>query len=433
MTRRTSTILIVLSVLMIFLLIGGLFVAKKKGWVGADRSTKVAIEQAELRDIVQTVVANGKIFPEVEVIVTPDVSGEIIDLKVEEGDSVKVGQTLLRIEPELIESSVERAKAAVSTAKANAANTSARIGQLQAQLDNANRELTRTTQLFNEDIVSLRDKEQAETAVLSLEAEIQAMQQSLEAANFNIQSAQATSREAGKTLARTSMGSPMTGIVSSLSVEQGERVVGTSQFQGTEIMRIANFGSMELRVEVSENDVLKVSKGDSVVIEVDAYYDRTFSGKVSSISNATQSAMAALSNDQVTNYTVKIRIDGESYADLLKESNRFPFRPGMSASADIVTKVLKDVLTIPTTCVTTRELEDSEKGETEEVVFLVDAGKVSRVQVKSGIQDDRFVELKEGLLEGSQVVSAPYRAISEELEDGTAVKVVDRDDLYGSK
>jgi len=143
--------------------------------------------------------------------------------------------------------------------------------------------------------------------------------------------------------------------------------------------------------------------------------------------------MAALSNDQVTNYTVKIRIDGESYADLLKESNRFPFRPGMSASADIVTKVLKDVLTIPTTCVTTRELEDSEKGETEEVVFLVDAGKVSRVQVKSGIQDDRFVELKEGLLEGSQVVSAPYRAISEELEDGTAVKVVDRDDLYGSK
>lgn len=431
--RSKSTLLIVLAVLLIFLIIGGLFVAKKKGWVGTDPSTKVAVEEVKLRDIVQTVVANGKIYPEVEVIVTPDVSGEIIALQVEEGDSVKAGQTLLRIEPELIESSVERAKAAVNTAKANAANLGARIGQLQTQLDNANRELARTTQLFNEDIVSLRDKEQAETSVLSLEAEIEAARQSLEAANFNIQSAQATSREAGKTLARTSMGSPMTGIVSSLSVEKGERVVGTSQFQGTEIMRIANYGSMELRVEVSENDVLKVSKGDSVIIEVDAYYDRTFSGKVTTISNATQSAMAALSNDQVTNYTVKIRIDSESYADLLKESNRFPFRPGMSASADIVTKVLEDAISVPTTCVTTRELEDSETEETEEVVFVIDAGKVSQVSVKSGIQDDRFVELKEGLSEGSQVVSAPYRAISEELEDGTAVKVVDRDELYGSK
>ncbi len=429
--------LLILVLLVIFGLVGGLVYAKNKGWVGAKPEKKVVVELAEIRTMVQTVSANGKIYPEVEVIISPDVSGEIIALNVAEGDSIKAGQSLLKIEPELIQSSVERAEAAVNTAKANAANTAARITQLNAQIEKAQRELNRAIQLEADGIVSLAQKQDAETALFSLKADLEASRQSLEGANYNIKSAEATAREAKKTLARTNMSSPMTGIVSSLSVEKGERVVGTSQFQGTEIMRIAQYNSMELRVDVSENDVLKVNVGDSAIIEIDAYLDRQFAGKVSSISNASQSVMA-VSNDQVTNYTVRIRLEASSYTDLLEKSGKFPFRPGMSASADIVTEVLEDVLSVPTTSVTTRAIPDSlqtEKNgdEREEVVFTAEGGMARKVPVSAGIQDDRYIQILAGLQEGEKVVTAPYKAISEDLRDEMLINVVEKDELYGSK
>lgn len=443
MARSGKNTLLIVLVILVLLSVAGLFFAKKMGYIGQKRLTKVSVEQVKNRTIVETVSASGKIYPEVEVKLTSDVSGEIIQLLVQEGDSVTKGKLLAKIEPDLYSTAVERAQAAVNSAKANSANAKARIIQIEAQVEQARRAYNRSKSLYEQQVVSQTEFEDAGTAVVNMEAELEAARQSQQASGYNVKSAEAGLNEANKSLRKTSLYAPMSGIISRLNVEEGERVVGTAQFEGTELLRIANFDEMELRVDVSENDVVKVREGHRAVVEIDAYGDRKFEGKVTRISNSNGNALS-MSNDQVTNFTVRIRLGKASYQDLLDDGNRFAFRPGMSASSDIETKRLEDILTVPIQAVVTREVPDSLKNgqnddELLEVVFTVNENgiesQVQRHEVKTGVQDNKYIEIKEGLSGGGTVniVNAPYQTISKKLEDGMEVEVVEKDKLFQKK
>lgn len=421
---------------MLLIMMAGMVFGKKKGWIGQGDLMKVSTESVELRSIIETVTASGKIYPATELGLTADVSGEIISLEIEEGDTVKQGQLLVKINPDLYQSMVERAKAAVNTARSNESSSKSRITQLQPQINKAKRDLDRSKELFDADVVSEVEFLNAQTVYESLQADLITAEQSIEASGYQVKSSQATLKEAQDNLKRTNLYAPMSGIVSVLNIEEGERVVGTSQFQGTELMRIANFNLMELQVEVSENDVIKVNEGDTAIVEVDAYYDREFLGQVSKISNAA-ALNQALGNDQVTNFTVRILLNPESYEDLMKTGQRFPFRPGFSASADIQTNKETDILTIPIQSVTTRALADSlqtDKTKDEdvirEVVFVYSGGEVEEREVHTGMQDETYIHIKEGLKKDEEVVNAPYRAISKKLEHGKEVEKVEKEKLF---
>lgn len=657
--KRSNQLLKYLGIAVVLLILGAI-VAKQMGWAGKKELTKIAVEKAERRTIIETVAASGKIFPEVEVKIAPDVSGEVIEVAIEEGDTVKKGQLLARIDPQIYESLVDRAKAAVDGAKSNTANSDARIiqaearidqfearkqqvetrrkqfesrrkqlearrtqvkaggeqfgasekriqaskeqyesqkqqleaqkqqfeaqkeqlesqkqqfeaqkqqlearkqqfearkqqlkareKQIQAQIDNAQKNYDRNKQLFDEDIISQADLDNielqlktvkadkeslaAEKASLdseivgldaeiasvdaqklslsaeqkninaqqknldaqqsglnagqknleadqftlkaektrlggdqltlsaeeialdgeiaaleaellglegeltALKADVTAAEKTAEGSTFNVKSAQASLKEAKDNLRRTNIYAPVDGIVSSLNVEAGERVVGTSQFAGTEIINVAGFDEMEVQVDVSENDILRVKLGDTVIVEIDAYLDRDFTGIVSEIANSAQSGAAALATDQITNYKVKIRLLRESYQDLFNQY-ALPFRPGMSASVEIQTKKVSKVIAVPIQSVTTRELPDSlkkdtgkEEDEIEEVVFVYEEGKVAKKKVKVGIQNESYIQILSGLAANEEVVSAPYRAISKKLKADMEVEKVDKDKLY---
>jgi len=421
------------------------------------KGEKVTVEEASRRMIVEEVSASGKVFPQTEVKISSDVSGEIVELLVEEGDSVVSGQLLAKIDPDAYQSQVERGVAGVNSAKAQLANSRSQIEQFKAQKENIEAQLInaeeiykRNKQLHEEGVVSDADLQQSKSSLDALranykaaEANINAAEESARASKFSVQSAEASLKELRTSLNRTDIYAPMSGIISRLNVEEGERVVGTIQMTGTEMMRIANLNAMEVRVEVSENDVPRVSIGDEVAIEVDAYLNRTFRGKVTQIANsATNTATAAsLTSDQVTNFEVRINIEPDSYDDLITAGNPYPFRPGMSASVDIRTEQVKDALSIAIQSVTTREKEDAkqkqgqEEDEIEnddllEVVFVVAADTVAMVEVKTGVQDDTYIQVLSGLEEGQKVVTGPYAAISRKLEQGDPVQLVDEDELY---
>lgn len=437
----------ILSILSILLLITGLW-AKKQGWIGKKILTKISVETASQRTIIETVSASGKIYPEIEVKISPDVSGEIVDLLIEEGDSVAAGQLLARVKPDMYNSMVEQAQATVNSSQANASNAAARIKQLEIQKAQQERDLKRLQQLYDDQVIARTELQTAETALLATQAEIEASKDLVSAARYNTAGASANLKEAKNNLSKTNIYAPMSGIISRLDVEKGERVVGTSQFQGTEMMRIANFKVMEVRVDVSENDIVKVKLGDTAIVEVDAYMGKKFKGIVTQIMNANASTAAAAvtsTTDQVTNYTVKIRLMKDTYQELMNKESSFPFRPGMSASAKIQTKTLRNILTVPIQSVATREITDSlkqqhttttlnSKAEDEEdmleVVFVHDNGKVYQREVSIGIQDEQYIEVRQGLKAGEQVVSAPYRAITKTLKDSTAVEVVKKEDLF---
>ena len=413
------------------------------------KGVTVDVEKAELRTIKETVAASGRIFPEVEVKISSDVSGEIVDLYVAEGDSVVAGQLLAKIDPDTYISAVERGKAAVSSAKsqlaiakANKESSIAQKEQILAQLKNAQNILERNKQLKDEGIVSQAEYEQSLANVENLqanlrssEASIRSAEQSIKGNEFSIESAEASLKEMKTSLSRTTIKAPVDGIVSSLSVEKGERVVGTIQMTGTEMMRIANLNTMEVQVDVSENDIIKVSLGDKVDIEVDAFLDQKVTGVVTEIANSASNLATAttLNTDQVTNFIVKIRINQDSYKHLVTPGMQYPFRPGMSASVDIYTEEVVDVVTVPIQCITARELEvedadgkKKDEKEFKEVAFLVSSDTVSMVQVKTGIQDDEFIQILEGISEGDDVVSGPYSAISEKLDDGDTVNIKEK-------
>jgi len=414
------------------------------------KGTKVETEIVENRTIREMVSASGKVFPQTEVKISSDVSGEIVELFVEEGDSVIQGQLLAKIDPEVVKSQVERGDANLNSTKAQLANARSQVEnsiaqkeQIQAQLVNAREIHRRNEQLKKDGVISdadfdasLSNVQALEANLRSAEASINAAKESVRSSEYQVKSAEATLKELKTSLSRTSIYAPSNGIISRLDVEQGERVVGTIQMTGTEMMRIANLNAMEVRVEVSENDIPRVSIGDEVAIEVDAYIDRTFRGTVTQIANSAvnvSTTTAALTNDQVTNFEVRINIDPASYQDLVSPNQPYPFRPGMSATVEINTETLENVASVPIQAVTTREKEDK-KGKEDileddimEVVFVVKGDTVHMQPVQTGIQDDSYIQVIGGLELGDEVVTGPYNAVARVLEAGEAIIVENED------
>jgi len=426
------------------LLVAG-FLYKKNS---APKGEGVEYDTIEKRTIREKVSASGRVYPEKEVKISSDVSGEIVTLFVEEGDSVYQGQLLLKIDPEAYLSAVEQGEANLNNARAQTSNSRAQIEssvaqkeQLVAQLKQAQLLHERNVKLKSDGVISdaefeesLANVESIEANIRSAEASIRSAQESAKAAEFTVKSASAQVKELRTNLGRTSIKAPTSGIITSLAVEEGERVVGTAQMAGTEMMRVSNLNVMEVQVEVSENDILKVELNDEVEIEVDAYVDRKFIGFVTEIANsAANSATAAtgsLNTDQVTNFIVKIIINPDSYKDIISPINPYPFRPGMSASVDIITSVKDGIVTAPIQAITVRKQnEDDDKNEEmDEVVFSMNADTAVKHIVTTGIQDDDYIEILSGLDEGQKIISGPYSVVSRTLESGTEVREKEEED-----
>lgn len=454
MNKKLKWIIISLVLLIVILV-----VLKKTGVLGKDEGIKVTAEKVQKRTIVETVNASGKIYPEVEVKLSPDISGEIIELNVAEGDSVKKGQVLAKIYGDIYATQRDQAAAIVNQQQAQLEDAQAGLGALEAQLDQAKKTYDMQKQLYDEKVISRNEFNTADAAYKTALANLNAAKQGVKGSYASVQSAKAALQKANKDISLATLKSPMDGVVSLLSVKKGERVVGSSMMAGTEMMRIADLSKIEVRVDVGENDIPKVRLGDSASIEVDAYNDRKFTGVVTQIASSnngasTQSDLANTSTD-VTNYKVYIRLNPDSYQDLANASKtkRFPFRPGMSASADIQTKTHVNVLSIPINSVTTREKNDSTgntmntpasnqdvavsnpgDNDLDVVVFVVQSdGKVKKQKVKTDIQDINYIEITDGLQEGQEVVTGPYDVVSKTLKDGDKVKVVPKNQVFSSK
>ncbi|MFM2137943.1 MAG: hypothetical protein RJA57_250 [Bacteroidota bacterium] len=446
MSKKWKRILIGAGVLLVGLFIIG---RMKSG----EKPEKVATEKAGRRTIIETVNASGKVYPEVEVKISPDISGEITELNVQEGDSVRRGQVLARIYADIYALQRDEAASRVNQTSATVDNGQAALESLKANLDLARQNYDRNRKLFDDKVISRAELEQLETALRSAQATYDAAQQNIRGLKASVQASQVNLNRANKDLGRTTLIAPMDGVISSLRVKKGERVAGNSFNVGTEMMTVADMSVLEVRVDVGENDIVKIHIGDSADVEVDAYNNRKFRGVVTKISSSTTggTGLAAASND-VTNYEVRIRLDKSSYADLA--GNTFPFRPGMNASADIKTRRMDNVLAVPITAVNARvkgsdksmeerkkeEQAGKEEGqaeteadgdELEEVVFVLQAdGTVKKAVVRTGIQDINYIEVLGGLNAGDVVVTAPYNAISKKLKSGMKVKVVGKDKLF---
>ena len=430
---------IVLLIIAIVVLIAG----KKMGWFGKEFTISVATEKVEAKTLTEFITANGKIQPETQVKISPDVSGEVIELNVEEGDEVVKGDLLCVIKPEMYISALNRAEATLNSSKA-------RLAQAEAQQIERELAFNRAKQLFDSNTIPLSEFETAQAAYKVAQAEVKAAQ-------FSVKSAEATVSESQEQLTKTKIYAPISGTVSALNIEKGERVVGTSMMVGTEMMIVANLNKMEVQVDVNENDIVKVAKFDTALVEVDAYLNRKFKGLVTEIANSASTLGATA--DQVTNFEVKVLLLSESYADLIDSvsKNYYPFRPGMSAAVDILTESRENILTVPISAVTTRvklkeggtrEVSDevktdteltvdsgktTEKEEKQEVVFVVEGGRVKKVEVKTGIQDNTSIQIVEGLKSGDEIVVAPFNAINKTLKDSMMVKVVTEEELFKVK
>ena len=434
MKKRTKILLIIAGAVIVLGIIG-----KMAGWFGKKPGVEVAVEKAALRNITEMVSANGKIQPEVEVKISADVSGEIVELHVKEGQKVQKGQHLLTINPDLIQSAADRVAAALNQTKANLANAKARESQAKANFVNAEQSFNRSKKLRDQQAISAAEYDAAVAQFEGAKGELEAAKQSVLAAEFAVNSAQASLKEANDNLNRTRIYAPTDGTISKLNVELGERVVGTAQMSGTELLRIANLSEMEVSVDVNENDIVRIQLNDTANVEVDAYGDRIFKGIVTEIANSSKTAGDVMNTgDQVTNFSVKIRILRSSYQDLLDtaQAHLSPFRPGMSATVDVLTETQKNVIAVPIMAVTTRASDDSTKksdlgiDELDEVVFVHQNGKIRKLKVKTGIQDMNHIRILEGIKVGDEVISAPYTAISKILRDSMDVIVVDASSLY---
>ncbi len=449
MSKSLKWILISVGILLVLMV-----VLSKTGAFGKDEGLKVTAEKVQKRTITEIVNASGKIYPEVEVKISPDISGEITELNVQEGDSVKKGQVLARIYADIYNIQRNQAASGVEQTQAQVANSQAAIDALKAQMEQSQRTYDRQKKLFDDKVISKSEFEIADANLKSSTANYNAAKQGIRGGQANVQSARANLEKANKDLSRTAVIATMDGVVSLLNVKQGERVVGSNLMSGTEMLRIADMSKIEIRVDVGENDVPKVKLGDSANIEVDAYSNRKFKGIVTQIASSNNGAAAqtALSTtSDVTQYKVYIRLLPESYKDLIGKGS-FPFRPGMSANADIQTKTHVNVLSVPINAVTTRDKNDSTKTDKKKdesnvksntstneddldvVVFVIDKeGKVSKQKVKTDIQDINYIEITEGLKDGQEVVTGPYDLVSKTLKDGKKVKVIDKKDLFEKK
>lgn len=428
MSKKKLFTVIGIAVVLIVVLIGltkaGVLGNKKKG-------KEVEIADVAEMTIIETVSATGKIQPETEIKISSEVSGEIIELPIKEGDVVKKGQLLVRVNPELYTSGYNRSLAALS-------NTKAGLSQAEAQLVEAKANFERNKTLFEKGVIS---KAEWDRVVATFESAKGAK----DAAYFNIQSASATVNEARENLTRTSIFSPVDGTISRLDAELGERVVGTQQMAGTEIMRVANLNDMEVEVDVNENDIVKVNIGDSARVEVDAYLKKQFKGMVTSISNSSSTAVTA---DQVTNFKVKVRILKESYQDLMKDKteNFSPFRPGMTATVDIITKRNVNVLGIPISSVVVKsdttyvekkgnkkDIKTNKLDQKFECVFVKEGDQAKLRVIETGIQDDTNIEVLKGLKKGEQIVIGPYTVVTKELKNGDIIAVKEEESKESNK
>lgn len=461
--KKNRTMWYVIGAVLLLLIVAVAIKARNK-----ETGVLVQTEEAALRTIIESVEASGKVFPKTEVKISSDVSGELVELFVKEGDSVRIGQVLAIVDPEAYQSQVERAQAGVNSSKAAVANaksqlesTIAQREQIEAQLLNTRDIHRRNEKLFKDGVISQQDFEASQVNVRTLEANLRAAeatirsaQEGIRAAEFQVLSAEAVLKELNTSLKRTTIYATMSGIVSKLNVEKGERVVGTSMMAGTEILRIADLSEMEVKVEVPENDLPRIAVGQGVQIEIDAYLNRKFSGNIVEVAYSANNlisttGMVNLTSEQVTNFVVTIDIDPKSYEDLVAQGKRYPFRPGMSAFAKILTNTKDKVVSVPIQAVASREPKELEDGikatsvsqkETDrkksgddiiEVVFVVQPGDTLSVAVvKTGIQDDEYIEIVGGVSEGQEIVTGPYSAVSKSLKRGDKIR---RDDKKNKK
>ena len=446
MNKTLKWILIIAGSLIVLFLI-----MKMMG--GRDRSEKVAVEKASRRTIIESVNASGKIYPEVEVKISPDISGEITELNVAEGDSVKRGQVLARIYADIYSLQRDEAASRVNQTSATVENSKAAMDALKASMEQAQQNYDRNKKLYDDKVISKSELEMYETSLRSAKANLTAAEQNIRGLQAGVSGSRTELTKANKDLSRTVLLAPIDGVISSLKIKKGEKVAGNSFNVGTEMMTVADMSVLEVRVDVGENDIVKISIGDSADVEVDAYNNRKFKGVVTKIASSTTGNNALGTSNDVTNYEVRIRLDKDSYRDL--SSKTFPFRPGMNASADIKTKRVDNVLAVPITAVNARvkgsdksmddqkkekkvnenadedNLQNNASDELEEVVFVLQKdGTVKKAVVRSGIQDINYIEILNGIKEGEEVVTGPYNAISKTLKTGTKVKVVAKDKLF---
>lgn len=440
-SNKTLYIIIgVVAVLILFLIIG-----KSAGWIGKPKTIEVETSKAKKVSIVEKVSASGTVQPVIEVKLAPEVSGEIIELRVEDGDSVKQGEVLVKIRPDIVISQLERSEAALSQQLANLESTKASLARAQATFTRAKQDYERQEKLWNEKVISEADWQLAQQNFKVATNDLKSAEQSVEAAKYVVNSTEAGVKESRENVRRTSVVAPMSGTVSKLNVKQGERVVGTAQMAGTEMMRIADLNKMEVRVNVNENDIVRVHLGDSVIIDVDAYSStgKEFKGIVTNIANTARDKVSA---DAITEFEVRILILQSSYADLIKAGNKYPFRPGMTASVDIITTRKDNVLSVPLAAVTTRapegeknnvpqnqdndrpQVTDSSKPKAEKkqdkvVVFLYDNGVAKMVEVKTGISDYDNIEITSGLPDSAVVITGPFLDVSKRLKEGDKISV----------
>ncbi|RWY55637.1 efflux RND transporter periplasmic adaptor subunit [Mucilaginibacter gilvus] len=439
MGKTTKYILISLGALAVLL-----FILKATGVIGKPKLTQVAVEKADTRDINENVSASGKIKPHIEVKISPEVSGEVVELPIKEGDVVKKGQLLCKIRPDILKSGYDRAVASYNSQKANVGNSSQMLKQNEATFANQASIYKRSQELYKNKVLTAAEFEQAKANYEGAKATLEAAKQNVIGSTYGLAQSSASVKEAHDNLAKTTIYAPVDGVVSKLSIEIGERVLGTQQFAGTEIMTISDLNKMDVNVDVNENDINRIAVGNPSQIEIDAFLGKKFEGQVIEIGSSAN--VVGTNADQVTNFTVKVRITAQSYLELLKKNaaNHSPFRPGLTATVDIQTSHVK-ALSVPIQSVTTREekkpaangngTEDPKKTAStpiaKEYVFVLDkANKVKQVQVKTGIQDDTYIQILSGLKGGEEVISAPFAAISKDLKDGQIVEKVDKAKLF---
>ena len=445
--------IIILSVILVTAIVV-LVIMKKQGVLGEEKATKVVIEEVSLRTIIETVTANGKIQPEKDIKVSPFIGGEIIELTVKEGDQVTAGQLLAKIDPEQYRAAYARSEALINSQKASVANSRAGLSQANAEYVKSELDFNRNKELWEKEVISDAEFERIKANFEVSKSRVDAAKENLKSSEFQVKSSEASLREARENLTRTAVFAPQDGTVSLLRVEKGERVQGASQFSaGTELMRIANLNSMEVHVEVNENDIVRVSIGDTTLIEVDAYLKHKFKGLVTEI--ATSANTQGTSADQVTNFDVKIRILSQSYKDLLenKSLTYSPFRPGMSASVDIQTEAKRNIPCIEIAAVTTRSdtsgrklsnyekrkqakevtkevTEEVKDKEIKEYVFMYEDGIAVMREVVTGIQNNKYIEIISGLSQDEEVIVGPYSAVSKTLKHRDKVEKTTKDKLF---
>jgi HlyD family secretion protein len=443
---KNNRLLIIIGVILGIVLIVAV-VGKKKGWYGGSGARQVAVEKAQLRSIVETVTASGKMHSATEVKISPEVSGEIILLNVREGDSVKKGDLLLEINPVIYESMVSQSQAALSQVRASKMAAEATYKSSKVLYDQAVITFNRQKKLHDQKIIADADFDMASNTLKNAETTLMTTKEQLNAAIFTVNSSEAQLQQSNDNLIKTRIYAPMSGIISLLSVKLGERVVGTAQMAGTELVRIADLDHMQAEVDVSENDVLKVKVGDTAAVEVDAYLGKKFMGIVSEIAYSSTTSTTTVSTSQAINFSVKVKLVKDSYNQLIDAAHglAYPFRPGMSATVDIKTASKDNILTVPIQSVTTREDKDttkvkdktlnmdddaSDKKKVQEVVFVVENSKAKAVNVTTGIQDANYIQITSGIKEGASVIKAPFKLISKTLNDGDMIEVVNEKDLY---